>query len=72
MADGQPGRRTRRRRCPECGELGALPVVYGLPDITATDLADEGKVILGGCMVGPDDPDWLCLPCAKGPDQLTA
>ncbi|MCZ2804874.1 hypothetical protein O2W18_07175 [Modestobacter sp. VKM Ac-2983] len=47
-------------------------MVYGLPDITATDLADEGKVILGGCMVGPDDPDWLCLPCAKGPDQLTA
>ena len=72
MADGQPGRRTRRRRCPRCGELGALPVVYGLPDIATMDLAEEGKVILGGCVLDPDDPDWLCLPCAKGPGQLTA
>ncbi|MCZ2813845.1 hypothetical protein O2W15_20630 [Modestobacter sp. VKM Ac-2979] len=46
-------------------------MIYGLPDITAMDLAAEGKLILGGCMLGSDDPDWLCLPCAKGPDPQT-
>lgn len=71
MTQAQPARRTRRRRCPRCGQLGALPVIYGLPDITAMDLAAEGKLILGGCMLGSDDPDWLCLPCAKGPDPQT-
>lgn len=47
-------------------------MVYGLPDITAMDLAEEGKLILGGCMVGQDDLDWRCLPCAKGTEPLTA
>ena len=46
-------------------------MVYGLPDATTMDLAAEGKLILGGCMLGPDDPDRLCLPCAKGPDPET-
>jgi hypothetical protein len=72
MADGQPGRRTRRRRCPRCGQLGALPVVYGLPDGGAMDLAAEGKLILGGCVLGTDDPDLLCQACAQGADPLTA
>ncbi|WP_249522997.1 hypothetical protein [Modestobacter marinus] len=73
MADARPGRRARRRRCPQCGELGALPVVYGLPDVATMELGAEGKVILRGCVLDPDDdPDWLCLSCAEGPDQLTA
>ncbi|GAA4736935.1 hypothetical protein GCM10023328_16820 [Modestobacter marinus] len=48
-------------------------MVYGLPDVATMELGAEGKVILRGCVLDPDDdPDWLCLSCAEGPDQLTA
>jgi len=24
---------------------------------------DEGRVVLGGCCIGVDDPDWCCSEC---------
>lgn len=44
--------------------------VYGLPDGGAMDLAAEGKLILGGCMLEPNDPDLLCRACAQGAGLL--
>lgn len=65
MSIEQPAKRTRRRRCPRRGELGALPVVYGLPMGDLFERADRGEVILGGCEIAGDDPDHLCRSCAQ-------
>jgi len=63
MSIQEPVKRQRRRRCPRCGELGAVPVIYGLPSGDLFERAERGEVILGGCFMG-DDPDYLCHDCA--------
>jgi hypothetical protein len=40
-------------------------VVYGLPMGDTLELAAEGMVILGGCILSPEDPDYLCQLCAR-------
>jgi hypothetical protein len=51
------------RRCPACGELHALPLVYGLPDESMFEASERGEVELGGCIVGDGDPDMRCVAC---------
>ncbi len=62
MAYEGPGGKKRRRRCSRCGELGALPVVYGM--VIGMEPAEEEQVIFAGCVVPDDDPRNLCRPCA--------
>ena len=51
--------------CPRCQSAQVVPIVYGLPDPELVSLEDveSGKVILGGCMVSGDEPEWLCRSC---------
>ena len=51
----------RKRRCPSCGEVSGVRIVYGMPDVDLVDQAERGLVVLGGCMVEPDQPTWACL-----------
>lgn len=51
-------------RCPICGAR-AVPIAYGMPGPEVFDAADEGRVVLGGCVVTGFDPDWACT----GPEQ---
>ena len=51
-------------RCPECGGR-QVPIVYGLPAPEAEEQARQGRVILGGCLVGEDDPDFQCDSCGR-------
>lgn len=46
-------------RCPICGSP-AIPIVYGLPDVEAAEAADQGRIVLGGCVVTGSDPAWAC------------
>ncbi len=51
-------------KCVSCGsEL--IPIVYGLPSPEDFDKEEEGKFILGGCIVSDDDPHWTCPSCGK-------
>ncbi len=39
--------------------------MYGMPgfsDELERDL-ELGKVVLGGCLIGENDPDWQCADC---------
>ena len=44
---------------PECGTT-VLPVVYGLPQPELFEQAARGEVLLGGCIIGPDDVMETC------------
>ena len=41
------------------------PFVYGFPSGEMFDLADAGKVILGGCGVGEYQPTHYCTICQE-------
>jgi len=51
------------KRCKQCGSHEILPVVYGLPTAETLARAALGEVLLGGCVVLGDDPDWRCAKC---------
>ena len=61
--------------CPACGAIGSLrPIVYGLPSLELRAQADRDEVVLGGCLVDPEDPTHFCRSCERslkleaGPD----
>lgn len=34
---------------------------------------EAGKIVLGGCVLTGDDPDWQCVDCGKSfPEKLAA
>ncbi len=51
--------------CPQCGSSGAdvVPIAYGLPGEKLIAGSVAGEVELGGCCVGPRDPEWRCKAC---------
>jgi hypothetical protein len=57
--------------CPECGASKTAPIVYGMPGPELVAKADAGQVILGGCMIGPGQPDYRCGACGHEWPDLT-
>jgi hypothetical protein len=51
------------RRCPRCSSDEVLRVVYGLPSEEMIEESIAGRVLLGGCVVWPEAPDWQCVVC---------
>ena len=49
--------------CPSCGREESIPLLWGLPDSEAMELAERGLVALGGCMVMRDEPTLACRAC---------
>lgn len=66
IRDGEPQRVVRRpRRCTACLARTIAPVLYGMPaiDEQMERDVDEGRLVLGGCLIGFDDPAWSCTTC---------
>lgn len=42
-----------------------VPIVYGFPTEETFEEADKGNVVLGGCIIDFDDPQWACVLCKK-------
>ena len=51
--------------CPSCGREESIPLLWGLPDPEAMELAERGLVALGGCMVMPGEPSLFCRACGS-------
>jgi hypothetical protein len=56
--------------CPSCGERTTpVPIVYGMPgpeDMAATlAAADGGELVIGGCVMTGDDPQYACPACRE-------
>lgn len=55
---------TKDGMCPKCGKsMGNI--MYGLPNFSPelTQYIEEGKIILGGCILNPDSPQLYCKQC---------
>ncbi len=50
-------------KCPRCGSDEVLPIVYGMPSEEGIEKSAAGRVLLGGCMVWPESPEWRCVAC---------
>ncbi len=44
------------QKCPECGSLRVVKIVYGYPAPETFHEAENGKIALGGCCITGDDP----------------
>jgi hypothetical protein len=42
-----------------------VPIVYGLPGIQLHHAALRGEILLGGCVISGDDPQWICRVCGR-------
>ena len=51
-------------KCRHCGGKVA-PVVYGEPGPEMMEAADRGEVVLGGCCIRADGPDYQCPVCGQ-------
>ena len=49
--------------CPKCKSKNVIPIMYGLPTGEVAREEKEGKIKLGGCCVGENDPQWYCKEC---------
>jgi hypothetical protein len=53
----------KTRSCPECDSENVAGIVYGYPSEEMFDQSERGDIVLGGCCVTEDDPEWRCKDC---------
>lgn len=49
--------------CPSCNSERVVPIVFGYPGPAMLDQMEAGKIMLGGCLVDEDNPEWHCKDC---------
>ena len=50
--------------CPQCGGK-IVDIVYGEPTAETMDAVERGEVMLGGCCITEDAPEWQCVRCGQ-------
>jgi len=53
----------KKERCPSCGELEGLPLVWGDPDEETQQAVTRGEIILAGRVIWRDFLDFECRKC---------
>ncbi len=55
------------RMCPGCGSTRQSLIFYGMPEFTNELLSrlEAGSVVLGGCCITGEDPEWRCRDCRR-------
>ena len=49
--------------CPACSSRDAVAIAYGYPSPEMWDAERRGDIVLGGCLVGPESPEYECRGC---------
>ena len=49
--------------CPSCNGTDIRQIMYGLPTGETLERAKRDEVVLGGCTIFDDMPDWRCMSC---------
>lgn len=59
--------RSKKIKCPYCKSEDIAEYLRGLPvfDEELEKAVENGEVIIAGCLVYPDDPDYRCRDCGK-------
>lgn len=66
MADNARVERTRKPLiCPSCKRRSIAEIIYGMPgsDPELWERVNAGEIVLGGCCILGDEPDWCCTGC---------
>lgn len=50
-------------KCPKCGGENTVPICYGMPMYEMYESEQKGELVLGGCCVTSDSPEWYCKEC---------
>ena len=56
---------TKPNKCPICESISIADILYGLP-ANSKDLSmalEKKRIVLGGCCVTDNDPEWHCNEC---------
>jgi hypothetical protein len=53
----------RGTTCPQCGSGDVAQLIWGLPGPELMEKADQGEVVLGGCVVPEQVPHLTCRSC---------
>ena len=63
-----------RKTCPRCKGRNVASILYGyvLMDKDLEKELEEGRTVLGGCCVTPDDPAQTCHDCGHHWGRSTA
>ncbi len=51
--------------CPACRSTDAIRILYGYPGGDMWESEQRGEIRLGGCLVGPESPDYECRGCGS-------
>lgn len=51
--------------CPKCGSTRVVPYLYGMPSAEAWEEEKRGRLVLGGCCINEDSPDFHCKICGN-------
>jgi len=53
------------QKCPSCGSKKVAEILWGYPDFSSKleKKLKEGRIVLGGCIVSGNDPEWQCVDC---------
>ena len=55
--------------CPHCASrMQRVRIVYGYPTAETGEAGARGEVVLGGCVIRGDDPEWACPKCREALD----
>ena len=49
--------------CPKCKSSKVISIVYGMPTSDLAKNEKGGEVILGGCVIRANSPDYHCKEC---------
>ena len=52
-----------KKKCPNCGSLNVIDIIYGLPTEEAFLLSEEGYIKLGGCVINFPHSKYFCKNC---------
>jgi hypothetical protein len=49
--------------CPKCNSVDIAKIAFGYPSEEMIQARERGDIVLGGCCVTDDDPEWCCKAC---------
>ena len=54
-------------KCTLCNSTSVAELIYGLYDVDdeLEQAIKKKEIILGGCLIGNNDPKWCCNECGK-------
>lgn len=54
-----------QRVCTKCNAKEGVRIVCGMASYELGEMAREGTVVLGGCLVSPENSKWHCKSCGN-------